>query len=404
MPDFRCRLAAPSGEIVSRDYTALDAADLRNELERQDFLVLEMQRRSAVLSAFSDLFRRRKKLNMNEFLYFNQEFAALVRAGLPIVECLGMLCERRKNPDFRAALENVRERVRSGDSLSDAFGAHAMFPPLYASTLASGERSGEIANVLTRYVSYMKIILNVRGKVRAALTYPAILVTMAIGLVILLLTYVLPKFEGLFHDFGAELPLVTRIVIGVSATLRGHWLLVLAGVVTLVAGTMIWRRTPMGRRMIERAVYRLPIVGSIAHKFVVTRFARTLSTLIAGGIPLVNCLEIVSQAVGVGIFRDAISGVALKIREGAALWSATEETGLFPDILVEMVKVGESSGSLPEMLEHVADFTDQEIERDLQTMVSLIEPIVLVAMALIIGFLLLAIYYPLLMVYANAQI
>ncbi len=404
MPDFRCRLAAPNGEIVDRDYTALDAAHLKRELERQEFLVLDIQRRSAVLSAFTDLFRRRKKLNMNEFLHFNQEFAALVRAGLPIVESLGMLSERRKNPDFRAALENVRERVRSGDSLSDAFGAHAMFPPLYASTLASGERSGEIANVLTRYVDYMKIIQNVRGKVRAALTYPAILVTMAIGLVFLLLTYVLPRFEGLFRDFGAELPLVTRIVIGVSQLLRNHWLLVFGGLAAAIAALVIWRRTPMGRRMIERAVYRLPLVGSISKKFVVTRFARTLATLIAGGIPLVNCLEIVSRAVGVGIFRDAISDVALKIREGAALWSATEETGLFPELLVEMVKVGESSGSLPEMLEHVADFTDQEIERDLQTMVSLIEPIVLIVMALVIGFLLLAIYYPLLMVYANAQI
>jgi type IV pilus assembly protein PilC len=405
MAEFRCRLATPSGEVVERDFTAGDEVELRRELERQEFLVLGMQRRSALISAASDLFsRRRRKLNLNEFLYFNQEFAALVRAGLPIVESLGMLLERRKNLAFRSALEDIRDRIRSGESLSEAFGAHEMFPPLYASTLASGERSGEIATVLDRYVSYMKIITGVRSKVRAALTYPAVLVALSLGLVAMLLTYVLPKFEGLFRDFGAELPLITRSVLGLSTFIRDNWWLLLLSLVGAVVGLAVWRRTPAGRRMLERAMYRMPFAGSISSKFVVTRFARTLSTLIAGGIPLVTCLEIVSRAVGVGIFRDAISGVALKIREGAALWSAIEETRLFPDLLVEMVKVGESSGSLAEMLEHVADFTDQEIERDLQIMMSLIEPLLLIALALIVGFLLLAIYYPLLIIYANTSI
>jgi type IV pilus assembly protein PilC len=405
MAEFRCRLATVSGEIVERDYTALDESELRRELERQDFMVLAMQRRSALLSALGDTFsRRRRKLNVNEFLYFNQEFAALVRAGLPIVECLGLLLERRKNPAFRAALQDIRDRVRSGDSLSDAFAAHDLFPPLYASTLASGERSGEIATVLDRYVSYMKIVTGVRSKVRAALTYPAVLVGIMVAVVSLLLTVVLPKFEGLFRDFGADLPLITRIVLGISTFIRGNWLLLIFGFVGLFVGLVIWKRTPTGQRVLERALYRLPFVGSIAHKFVVTRFARTLATLIAGGIPLVTCLEIVSRAVGVGIFRDAVSAVALKLREGAALWSAVEETGLFPDLLVEMVKVGESSGALAEMLEHVADFTDQEIERQLQTMMSLIEPVLLITLALIVGFLLLAIYYPLLMIYANTSI
>jgi type IV pilus assembly protein PilC len=393
MAEFRCRLATVSGEIVERDYTALDESELRRELERQDFMVLAMQRRSALLSALGDIFsRRRRKLNVNEFLYFNQEFAALVRAGLPIVECLGLLLERRKNPAFRAALLSIRDRVRSGDPLSEAFAAHDLFPPLYASTLASGERSGEIATVLDRYVSYMKIVT------------PAVLVGIMIGVVSLLLTVVLPKFEGLFRDFGADLPLITRIVLGVSTFIRGNWLLLIVGFVGLFVGLAVWKRTPTGQRVLERTLYRLPFVGSIANKFVVTRFARTLATLIAGGIPLVTCLEIVSRAVGVGIFRDAVSAVALKLREGAALWSAVEETGLFPDLLVEMVKVGESSGALAEMLEHVADFTDQEIERQLQTMMSLIEPVLLITLALIVGFLLLAIYYPLLMIYANTSI
>jgi len=403
MPDFRCRLATPTGEVVERDYAALDADNLRRDLEKQDFLVLSIQRRSAMLTALGDTFRRRKKVSINDFLFFNQEFAALVRAGLPIVECITMLIERRKNPAFRAALENVRERVKSGESLSDAFAQHDIFPPIYASTLASGERSGEIATVLARYVDYTKIIQSVRSKIRAALMYPVILVFMSMMLVGLLLTYVFPQFEGLFLDFGAELPMITKVVLGVSQFIRGNWLMLIGAAILAVAAFIVWKRTPVGQRTFERAFYSTPLLGGVAKKFVVTRFARTLSTLVAGGIPLVSSLEILSRSIGVTIFAEAISSVALKIREGAALWSALEETRLYPDLLIEMVKVGESSGSLAEMLEQVAEFTDQEIERELQTMVSLIEPLVLVFMALIIGVLLLAIYYPLLMLYANAQ-
>lgn len=403
MADFRCRLATATGEVLERDYSAADAGALRRDLERQDFLVLSVESRSTVAAAVSGMFRRRPRVPMREFLIFNQEFAALIKAGLPIVECLSLLLERRKNPVFRAALANVRDRVKAGESLSDAFAAHELFPPLYASNLASGERSGEIATVLARFVEYTQTVQGVKRKVVAALVYPAILLTLASFVTGVLLTYVLPKFEDFFRGFGAELPLITRVVMAISVGLRRYALLWVGIVVFGTLCFVIWKRTPAGRRGWERVTYRLPVVGPVAQQFVITRFARTLGTLVAGGIPLVSCLEIVARSIGTPLYTEAINGVAVKIREGAALWSSLDETRLVPDLMVEMVKVGESSGSLAQMLQYVADFTDQEIDTRLQRMVALIEPALLVTMALIVGSLLLSIYYPLLQAYARAQ-
>jgi type IV pilus assembly protein PilC len=401
MPIFRCRLATTTGEIVDREFEAAEPGTLRRELERQEFLVLSIQKRSSLGTALGGLVKRRRSVKMSEFLFFNQEFVALIRAGLPIVECLTLLIERRQNPVFKAALEDVRNRVRTGEALSDAFAAQGVFPPLFASTVASGERSGEIATVLQRYVTYSKTLLTVRKKVLAALTYPAILIALSVVLVVVLLTYVLPNFQAFFSDFGADLPLITRAVMGASQLIRQWWFVwigVLVGGSVLLA---VWRRTPTGQRALEALVYQLPVVGSIARKFVVTRFARTLGTLVSGGIPMVTGLEIVSRAIGTPIYGQAIARVAGKIREGAALWSSLEETGLFPDMLIEMVKVGESSGTVAEMLDHVGNFTDEEIEHELQTLVSLVEPALLVGMAVVVGLLLFSIYYPLLQVVGN---
>lgn len=400
MADFRCRLATASGEILERDYSAPDAPSLRRDLERQDLLVLSIESRSPLAGAVTGLLRRRRHIPVADFLVFNQEFTALVRAGLPIVESLSLLLERRKNPVFRAALVDVRDRVRNGESLSDAFAAQPALPPLYASTLASGERSGEIATVLTRYIKYVTIIQNVRRKVLAALIYPAVLVVIATIITLVLLTWVLPRFQDFFAGFGTDLPLITQVVLAASNALRTYWLLwigALAGAVLLFA---VWRRTPGGRRAVERFSYRIPLVGRIRQEFVVSRFTRTLSTLIAGGIPVVSCLEIIARAIGTPLYEAATQHVAGRIREGAGLASSLEETGLFPDLALEMVRVGESSGSLAEMLEFVADFIDQEIETRLQRLMALVEPALLVFMALIVATLLLAIYYPMLQVYS----
>lgn len=403
MPEFRARLATANGEIVVRDYTAQSADGLRRDLEKQDYLVLGLQRRSALLSFASDLASRKRKIDQKEFLLFNQEFGALIKAGLPITECLQLLMERRKNPDFKAALEDVRDRVKSGEALSDAFEAQDAFPALYSSALASGERSGEIAAVLERYVAYTTTLLNVRKKVIGAFVYPIILVLVAALVITVLMVFVLPNFKGLFVDAGADLPTITVIVVGVSDFLVGYWMHIALGVLGLVVAMQVWKRTPAGRRALEALLYKIPFVGSIARRFVITRFARTLSSLVAGGIPLVSCLEVLARSIGTPIYSSAIDTIADRIREGAALWSSMEDTGLFGDTLVGMVKVGESSGSLPEMLGHVADFTDHEIEQELQTVVTLIEPIMLIFMAVIVATIVLALFLPLIQLYSSTQ-
>jgi type IV pilus assembly protein PilC len=403
MADFRCRVATPTGEILVRDYQAEDVEVLRRDLERQDLLVLAIQRRSSLLTAATSLTKRRKRVSADEFLFFNQEFAALIRAGLPILEALGLLTERRKNPVFKAALVDVRERVRTGQALSEAFAAQGLFPALYSSSLSSGERSGEIANVILRYVAYTRTILGVRRKVVAALVYPVILMILAAAVLVILMTYVVPNFQGFLEGFGSELPWITRTLISISAFLREQWWFMLLGVVGLAVAFVVWKRTPLGQRGWERVTYRIPLVGPLIRKFVVTRYARTLSTLVSGGIPLVTCLEVVGRAIATPLYTDGTRELTAKVREGASLWGSMEESKLFPEMMIEMVKVGESSGTVAEMLEHVADFTDQEIEHDLQTLTSLIEPLLLVAMAVMVGTILFAIYYPLLQVYSQAN-
>jgi type IV pilus assembly protein PilC len=404
MPDFRCRLATPTGEIFERDFSAADATSLRRELENSDYLVLSIQRRSAALAAAQDLMRRRQRVNMNDFMFFNQEFSALIRAGLPIVESLGMLIERRQEGPFRTALEDVRRRLKGGESLSEAFAAQEVTPSLYASTLASGERSGEIASVLQRYVHYAKTVASVRRKIVAAVTYPAILVVLAIVIVAIVLIYVMPNFQDFFEQLGSELPAVTRFVIGMSDFMVNRYLLILGVLAGVIVGWMVWRRTPGGQRALEKVLYRIPLVGPLARSFVVTRLARTLSTLVAGGMPLVECLGMVSRGMDRPMYRESLRKVTDKVREGAALWSALDEAKLYPDNMIEMVKVGESSGTVAEMLEHVADFIDEKIDYDLQRLVSLVEPIMLIVMALLVGGMLLAIYYPMLVAYANSQL
>lgn len=403
MAEFRCRLGTASGEIVERDYTASDERELKRELERQEYLVLRIQRRSAMASAFGDLFHRKRKIKVTEFLLFNQQFAALIRAGLPITEALNLLTERRTNPTLRAALEDVRDRVRTGESLSEAFAAQEGIPGLYSSTLASGERSGEVDTVLRRYIKYAQTIAGVRRKIIGAAVYPLVLMVLLVVIVAILLVKVLPAFQSFFSELGSELPTVTKLVIGASDLVRTQWMLILGSIITGVFVLAVWKRTPVGERMLEALLYRLPVAGGIAKKFVMTRFARTLSTLVSGGIPLVTCLETVAQAVETPIYRDAVQTVTDRVREGAALWSSMDDTGLFPDMMVEMVKVGESSGAVAEMLDHVAEFNDEEIEHELQRAVSLVEPLMLVAMAVVVGTMLLAIYYPLLVAYANSS-
>jgi type IV pilus assembly protein PilC len=402
MPEFTCRVATPSGEVFDKVYTGADENALRRDLENQDLMILDVRRRNPVVHQLMRALRLQGGIASREFLFFNQELRALLHAGLPIVPSLDILLERRKNKVFRNSLIDVRDRVKGGEALSDAFAAQGdLYPPLYAASLASGERSGELASVIERYVAYLQKVISIRRKVVSALIYPAILVTLALALIALMVFFIIPKFNEFLVDFGAELPLITKIVVNTSTFAVSQWK-VIVGVA--VGGFLLlawWGRTETGRYALDRLRLRLPLVGHVVSEYCQNRFTRTLGTLQAGGIPLVTSLELSARAVGNAVFEQHLLIVANKVREGEALWESLDKTGLFSDLTVQMVRVGESTGALDEMLKNASDFTDEEIDANLDRLMSMVEPMMLVFMALVVATMLLSIYYPLINAYSQ---
>jgi len=401
MPEFIARIGTPDGSILERAYTSDSERSLRTELQQQ-YLVLAIRKKSTFTSLLPG-FGPRRGIKMKEFLLFNQELASLLKAGLPILSSLDILTERRKNPVFKKSLLEVRDKVRGGASLSEAFSEQGeLFPRIYCSTLASGERSGEVAGVLLRYIAYQKTLLATRRKVIAALIYPACLFLMSIAVIGILVTLVVPQFVDFYGDLGADLPLITRLLVGLSTLVTDYALVVLAVLIGLAMAFRAWRRTDGGRLSIDRFKLRLPLLGGILTKFSGSRFVRTLGTLLAGGIPAVSAIGIAGRAVGNLEFERQLLDVERKVREGSSLWQSLEATSLFSDIAIEMAKVGESTGALSEMLINVAEFYDEEIDTSLSTIMSLLEPLMLIFMGFIVAMMMLAIYLPLLRSYSQA--
>lgn len=404
MADFVCKVGTPGGQILEETFSAASEDALRADFDAKDYLVFSIRKKVMGASLLKPGSMKRKKVGAKEFLVFNQELASLISAGLPIVSSLNILLERRKNPAFRAALADIRDQVKSGAALSDAFASHGdLFPRLYAPALSSGERSGEVASVLKRYVEYTKTMLTMKQKITAALTYPIILVCVSVGLVLFLVTYVLPAFEGFFDQLGADMPLLTKVVIGITGFMSRYILIIIPAIIALVIAIISWKRTEVGATWFDNFKMKLPLLGSLSNKWAVSSFCRTLGTLVKGGIPLVNALEISARAIASRVFSSALMTVATQVREGQPLWLSLERTGIMSDMAVEMIKVGESTGSLEEMLANISSFYDDEIEADLARIVSLMEPVLLIFMGLTVATIIMAFYLPLLTSFATTN-
>lgn len=404
MAEYVCKVGTPGGQIHEQVYAAETEEALRKDFEARDYFVYWIRRKSGVAAILDFGALKRRRISAKEFLIFNQELASLIQAGLPIVTSLEILMERRKNLVFKRALADIRDQVKAGASLSDAFESQGgLFPKIYASSLASGERSGEVATVLRRYIAYTKTILAIRKKVVSALIYPSILLVMALGLVVLLLTYILPKFKEFYSDFGTELPLITRLLVGASGLVRDNLFIWVPALIVIVVAVSTWVRTPTGALKLDTWKLKVPLLGGIWHRYAISRFTRTLATLTSGGIPLVVSLDIAARAIGNRIFERRILEVSQKVREGGSLWESLEQTGIMTDMSVEMIKVGESTGALEDMLSNVANFYDEEIDNSLATLVALMEPAMLIFMGGVIATMLLAIYLPLIRSYTASQ-
>jgi type IV pilus assembly protein PilC len=393
--EFRCRLGTPGGEIIEGLYVAESEARLRREFEDKGLYVLGLHR--AGRGRFAGLaLPRRARIATREFVVFNQELATLLKAGMPLVQSLDILRRRATNPVFKAVLDDVNERVRAGSSLSEAFEAHgALFPGVYTASLLAGEKSGNLEQVIRRYVSYVKVVANVKRKTMSALVYPVILLALSMVVVSIIMLRVVPAFGAFYSQFGQELPLSTRIIVALSSFASSYFFPILIVVALVAVGIWQWLQRPGKREWFDHMVLRLPGLGGIARKFATSQAARTLATLLGGGIPLVNAIDVSARSIRNQYMARELRSAAQQVREGRALALAMTDSGAFPDVAIKMVEVGEATGALQEMLNSLADFYDEEIETNLGRFVTLVEPILLIVMGIVIAGLLLSLYMPL---------
>ena len=392
--EFRCRLVTASGEIVEGTYAAENEARLRHEFEHQGLHVLSLRKRG-LLSGTAGLPQRRK-IPRHEFLVFNQEFATLLKAGMPLVQSLALLRDQVTNPLFKSVLDDVHEKVRGGLALSDAFSNHGdLFPRVYTASLLAGERSGNLDAILRRYVAYERVVDTVRRKTISALMYPVILVLLAFGLVALIVLKVIPAFADFYAGNNAQLPWSTEMILTVSNFVSSQLGLIVAVVAISAAAFATWIRQPGQRARFDHAILTVPWIGETIRKFTTSQMARTLSTLLGGGIPLVNAMEVTARSMSNRYMATEMDVVTQRVREGQGLAASLAARSVVPDVALKMIEVGESTGSLQEMLTSLGDFYDEEVETSVARFVTLIEPTLLVVMGTIIAALVLALYMPL---------
>ena len=393
--EFHCRVGSASGEVLDGVYIAEDEAKLRRELEGKGYYLLSLRRRSR-LGLPGLTWPGHRRIKSREFIVFNQELAALLRAGMPLVQSLDILRQRVDSQELRTVVDDVYERVRGGTSLSEAFEAQEnLFPGVYTASLMAGERSGSLEEVLRRYVTYARVLAAVRRKTISALIYPAILLGLSLVVVGIIVLQVVPVFGDFYEGLGADLPAATRAIMAVSRMLRQSLVLFVLAAILIGALARLWYKRADRRALLERLLLTVPGIGRIARRFATSQLARTLATLLGGGIPLVSALDVSSRALGNRYFAEQLDTVTREVREGQALSASLSRRGIFPAVAIKMVEVGESTGALQEMLTNIGDFFDEEIETALGRFMTLIEPLLLVIMGVLIAGLLLALYMPL---------
>ncbi len=391
MAEYVVKLADERGRIQEKTESAHSEAELRDRFAQAGFLVYSVKPRG---SAVGIRLPFRRKVTQQQFLIFNQQFLTLIRAGLPIVQAMELLMRRQKNPYFRKVLEDVRERLKGGSLLSEAFEAQGIFPKIYTTTLLAGEKSGNLEEVVGRYISFERLLLTFRKKLISSLIYPAILVVGVVVLFSMLITWVVPRFAALFEDLGSELPGITKFVLSLGKNSQTWAPVILIGVVLLLIVFFRWKRTESGSLLWDRFMMGLPVFGQIWLKSQVATFSRMLSTLLGGGLPLVPSMETAAASIGSKTLAIGIRTASKSVREGVSLARSLETTSAFPDLSVEMIEVGESTGALPQMLVSVAEFYEEDVQNALGAAMSLVEPVILIFMGIVVGFILIALYLP----------
>jgi type IV pilus assembly protein PilC len=392
MPEYALKFADARGEIKQQIVQADSEQALREKIASQGFLIYSIKERTA-LSALAPG-GRKKKLDLEKFLIFNQQFVTLFRAGLPILKCLDLLADRLTDKKLGPYIKNIRDDVRKGSLLSEAFTRQGIFPAIYTTSIMAGEKSGALTEVLERYVHYQRLALGIRKKILLSLMYPAILFVLVILLIVFLITFVVPRFAALYGTSNAKLPLPTQILIAVGESAQSY---LLVGAAAFLAGGFALRaylNTDPGKAMSDRIKLRIPVVSEIWTKYQVAQLARLISTLLSGGLPLMQGMETAAQSVGSPLIRDALGKAQKMVREGQPLSFSLSSTRLFPALAIDMIEVGESTGALPAMLNSVAEFYEDDVNTRMQATMSLIEPAIMIFMGAFVAFVLISLYLP----------
>ncbi len=386
MAEFLVKIADERGRLQEQVQAAASADELRTRYTQAGYQVLSVKAKGGTGG--------RKKVKLEGFLIFNQQFVTLIKAGLPILGSLDMLAKSQKDASFAAQLGNVTERVKQGESVSAAFEAQGGFPLIYTVTLLAGERSGNLEEVLNRYLAFQRVSLTFRKKLQASLIYPALLITLVFGLFVFLITFVVPQFATLYDQVGTKLPALTLGLLAAGKAAQ-HYFLYAAPVAALVGFLLFrWSRTAGGADTIDAIRIKMPVFGTIWLKYQVALFARTLSTLLTGGLPLVPSLETAARSISSSRISKSVFTSVTSVREGKGLSTSLNKTGVFPALSTEMIEVGESTGALPQMLNSVAEFFEEDVQTALTASLALIEPAILIVMGVVVVVILIALYLP----------
>jgi type IV pilus assembly protein PilC len=393
MAEFVCKVGDTAGRVFQHRETAQSEAEARQRVAARGFYVFSVRRHFGLVSQLGTA-SGSQRIRSQDFLIFNQQFNTLIKAGLPILKSLDLLAARAAAPQLRPILAEIRERVRNGALLSEALEEQGSFPPVYVTVIAAGERSGNLTGVLEQYISYLRVSTGFRSGLITALIYPAVLVATAMFVLAYVVTYAMPRFAELYHELEVPLPTPTRILLAVAEPLRTYFLtlaIVVGGAAVVI---FLWTRSRAGALAIDRFKPRLPLLGEVWLKAQIAQFARTLSTLLAGGTPLVPALHTSSAAIGSALVSTSVETAADRVREGKSLHESLAETRLIPELALEMIEVGEASGALSAMLSSVAEFYEEEVGIRLQRTLTWIPIAILVLMAVVVGFILIALYLP----------
>ena len=394
MAEFVIKMADERGHVLEQSEHGHTSDEVRERFVQQGYLVYSVKPRGWL--ALGEAARRGRKVRTDPFVIFNAQFVTLIHAGLPILTALELLIKRQRDGFFRTLLENVRDRVKSGELLSAAFEAQGVFPKIYTTTLLAGEKSGNLEEVLNRYISFQRLAVAFRKKLLASLVYPALLIVLVIVMLTFLVTYVVPQFANLYSQISlnATLPPMTEFMLAAGVAARKYFVFFLAGLAVAIVALWRWKNSRRGAIRIDRLRLRLPFLGDIWLKYQIAMFCRMLSTLLSGGLPPVPALETAGSSMQSRLVADAIGQAAVHVREGRPISRSLEETKIFPELAVEMMEVGESTGALPAMLTSAAEFYEEDVQTALAAAMSLIEPVILIVMGTIVAFVLISLYLP----------